>query len=48
MRERGAAGRSYAQQLTWDATFERELRFYREILAAKQLGRRIPAGFHGC
>lgn len=47
LRERGAAGRAYAQQLTWDATFERELRFYREILAAKQLGQRVPTGFHG-
>jgi alpha-1,6-mannosyltransferase len=47
LRERGAAGRAFAQGLTWDATFERELRFYREILAAKQLGQRVPAGFHG-
>lgn len=47
LRERGAAGRAYAKRLTWDATFDRELRFYREILAAKQLGGRIPAGFHG-
>jgi alpha-1,6-mannosyltransferase len=45
--ERGAAGRAYAQKLTWDSTFERELLFYREILAAKRAGQRIPAGFHG-
>lgn len=47
LRERGAAGRAFARQLTWDATFERELRFYREILAAKRLGQRVAAGFHG-
>ncbi|MFO7566865.1 MAG: glycosyltransferase [Enhygromyxa sp.] len=45
--ERGAAGRAYAQGLTWDAAFERELRFYREIIAAKQAGRRVAPGFHG-
>lgn len=45
--ERGAAGRAYAQRLTWDATFDRELRFYRELLAAKQLGQQVPPGFHG-
>ncbi len=47
LRERGEAGRAFAQQLTWDATFERELRFYREIIAAKRAGRRIDPGFHG-
>jgi alpha-1,6-mannosyltransferase len=45
--ERGAAGRAHAQKLTWDATFERELLFYREILAAKRDGLPVSAGFHG-
>lgn len=47
LRERGAAARAYAARLSWADTFARELNFYREILAAKRLGRRIPAGFHG-
>jgi len=47
LRERGALGQAYAQRLTWDSTFERELRFYREIIAVKRHGGRIPRGFHG-
>lgn len=47
LRERGAKGRAYAERLTWDATFERELRFYREILEHRSRGERVPAGFHG-
>lgn len=47
LRERGESGRAFAERLTWDATFERELSFYREILAHKRRGDRVPAGFHG-
>lgn len=47
VRERGALGRAYAQRLTWDATFERELRFYREIMQAKRRGPGVARGFHG-
>ncbi|PRQ05309.1 GDP-mannose-dependent alpha-mannosyltransferase [Enhygromyxa salina] len=45
--ERGRRGRAYAQQLTWDATFDRELRFYREIVARKRGGQPPATGFHG-
>ena len=44
---RGRRGRAYAKQLTWDATFERELRFYREIIEHKRGGVRLAPGFHG-
>ena len=47
LRERGAAGRAHAEGLVWEQTFARELRFYRQILAAKREGRRIAPGFHG-
>jgi alpha-1,6-mannosyltransferase len=47
LRERGRLGRAFAERLTWDATFERELAFYREILAHKRRGQRVPEGFHG-
>jgi alpha-1,6-mannosyltransferase len=47
LRERGRRGRVFAERLTWDATFERELEFYREILAHKRRGERVPRGFHG-
>jgi alpha-1,6-mannosyltransferase len=47
LRERGQRGRVFAERLTWDATFERELEAYREILAHKRRGERVPPGFHG-
>jgi alpha-1,6-mannosyltransferase len=47
LRERGAAGRAWAERLSWDATFERELSFYREILEHRSRGARVSAGFHG-
>jgi alpha-1,6-mannosyltransferase len=46
LRERGERGRAYATRLTWDATFDRELRFYREIIEAKRSGRGVTPGFH--
>jgi alpha-1,6-mannosyltransferase len=47
LRERGQRGRAFAERLTWDATFERELEFYREILEHKHRGEQVPLGFHG-
>jgi glycosyltransferase involved in cell wall biosynthesis len=45
--ERARRGVAYAKQLSWDATFERELRFYREIIARRRDGLRVEPGFHG-
>lgn len=44
---RARRGRAYAKQLSWDATFERELRFYREIIERKRSGLAVAPGFHG-
>jgi alpha-1,6-mannosyltransferase len=45
--ERGRRGRAYAETLSWERTFERELAAYREILAAKRGGGQVAPGFHG-
>ncbi len=33
--------------LTWSATFDRELEFYREIVSLHRAGKRPAPGFHG-
>ncbi len=47
LRARGQRGRDYVLPLTWSATFERELEFYREIVGLHRKGQRPAPGFHG-
>jgi alpha-1,6-mannosyltransferase len=47
LRARGERGRAHVLRLTWQSTFEREVRFYREIVDLHRRGARPDPGFHG-